>query len=130
MSRVEQPPERSFGLSLGSVFWAIALLMVLRGRVLRAEILAAIGTVLVVLGAFRPGVLKGPNALWWRFARVLAWINARVLLTLFFFVALMPAGIVRKLAGWDPLARRRAGWPGWSPHPARYADPKHYNRMF
>jgi len=130
MSHAESPPERSFGLSLGSILWAIAILMVLRGRVVRAEILAGIGTVLVALGAFKPKLLKAPSALWWRFARVLAWINARVLLTLLFFAALMPAGIVRRLAGWDPLARRRDGWAGWSPHPPRYADPKHYNRMF
>ena len=130
MSHAERPPERSFGLSIGSILWAIGILLALRGRVGRGEIFAAIGTVLVVLGAFKPELLKGPSDLWWRFAGVLAWINARVLLTLFFFVVLMPAGIVRKLAGWDPLARRRDRWPGWSPYPSRYRDPKHYSRMF
>ena len=130
MSHTEPPDERSFGLSIGSILWAIAILIALRGRIVRAEILAAIGTVLVVLGAFKPALLKIPSAVWWRFARTLAWINARVLLTLLFFVALLPAGIVRRLAGWDPLARRRDRWAGWSPHPPRYADPKHYSRMF
>ena len=130
MSHTEPPNERSFGLSIGSILWAIAILIALRGRIVRAEILAAIGTVLVVLGAFKPTLLKIPNAVWWRFARTLAWINARVLLTLLFLFALLPAGIVRRLAGWDPLARRRDRWAGWSPHPPRYADPKHYSRMF
>jgi hypothetical protein len=130
MSHTEPPPERSFGLSLGAVLWAVALLLALRGRTGRAEMAAAVGTVLILFGVFKPGLLNKPNALWWRAARALAWINARVLLTLLFFAVLMPAGIVRRLAGWDPLARRRGRWPGWSPHSPRYADPKHYSRMF
>jgi hypothetical protein len=130
MSHTGRPPERSFGLSLGAMLWAIAILIALRGRIVRAEIVAGAGTMLVALGAFKPDLLRVPSTLWWRLAQVLAWINARILLTLLFFVALMPAGVFRRLAGWDPLGRRRDKWPGWSPHPSRYADPKHYSRMF
>ena len=122
--------DRSFGLSVGSVLCAIAALMAFRGHFVRAEIFGALGAALIVFGALKPSLLRGPSALWWRFAGVLAWINARVLLTLLFFVALVPLGIFRRLAGWDPLGRRRERWLGWAPHSSRYADPKHYSRMF
>ena len=35
-----------------------------------------------------------------------------------------------RLTGKDPLARRRSTWPGWSPYPARYRDPRHFERMY
>jgi Saxitoxin biosynthesis operon protein SxtJ len=122
--------ERSFGLSIGSLMLASALLFAFRGRLVRAEILAVVGIVLVVLGAFKPVLLKAPSDVWWRFAHVLAYVNARVLLTVLFAAALVPVSVVWRLTGRDPLARRRDRWPGWSPHPHRYADPKHYTRMF
>jgi hypothetical protein len=122
--------ERSFGLSIGSILEAFAVLIAFRGRVVRAEILGVVGTVLVVLGALKPALLRRPSNLWWRFGHALAYVNARVLLTLLFAVALVPVGLVWRLTRKDPLGRRRDRWSGWSPHPARYADPKHYGRMF
>ena len=130
MSYAAPPRERSFGLSLGSILCAIAVLSAFRGHVLRAEIVAGVGAVLIVLAALMPALLKRPNDLWWRLARVLSYVNARVLLTVLFFAVLVPVGVVRRLAGWDPLGRRREKWAGWLPHPPRYADPKHYSRMF
>ena len=123
-------PERSFGLSVGGVLCAIAVALVWRGRPLRAEILGAIGGVLVVMGAVRPSLLKWPSAWWWRFSKALGHFNARVLLTVLFFAVLTPLGFIWRLIGKDPLARRRTTWRGWSPYPSRYRDRQHYQRMF
>jgi hypothetical protein len=35
-----------------------------------------------------------------------------------------------RLTGRDPLMRKRAGWPGWTPYPDRYRDRAHFARMF
>lgn len=123
-------PERSFGLSVGIVLCAIAALLLWRGRVTRAEIVGGIGCVLVVLGLVYPPLLTLPSAVWWRFARVLGYINARVLLTVLFAIVLVPLSMVWRLTGKDPLTRRRASWPGWRPYPARYRDTHHYSRMY
>jgi len=123
-------PERSFGLSVGGVLCGIALLLLWRKRVTRAEVIGAIGAVLVVLGWLRPRLLAWPSALWWRFARALAYVNTRVLLTVLFGLVLTPLGIVWKLTGKDPLHRRRTSASGWSSYPARYRDHKHYERMY
>ncbi len=123
-------PERSFGISVGIVLIAIAALLVWRGRIGRAEIVGGVGAVLLVFGLVYPPLLKWPSAAWWRFARLLGYINARVLLTVLFLLVLVPLAMVWRLTGKDPLFRRRAAWPGWSPYPARYRDKKHYARMY
>jgi hypothetical protein len=112
------------------VLCAIALFLAWRGRIGRAEVVGAIGAVLLVFGLVYPRLLAWPSALWWRMARTLGYVNARVLLTILFSVILVPLALVWRLTGKDPLARRRNRWPGWSRYPERYRDLKHYQRMY
>lgn len=121
---------RSFGLSVGGVLIALAVLLAWRGRAGRAEIIGGIGVLLVVLGSLRPTLLTLPSDAWWAFAGVLGWINSRVLLSLAFFLVLTPLSLIWRLIGRDPMGRRRSAYPGWVPHPPRYLDPKHFDRMF
>jgi Saxitoxin biosynthesis operon protein SxtJ len=123
-------PERSFGLSVGIVLCVIAALLWWRGRVTRAEVVGGIGAFLVLAALVHAPLLKHPSAAWWRFSRVLGHFNARVLLTILFGAVLVPLSMLWRLTGKDPLTRRRARWPGWTPYPARYRDRKHYERMF
>jgi Saxitoxin biosynthesis operon protein SxtJ len=108
----------------------MAALLAWYGRTLRAEILASVGVLLIALGVLKPALLARPNAWWWRFARAIGYVNARVLLTVMFAVVLVPLGLWWRLSGRDPLMRRRDAWPGWLPYPARYRDGQHYERMF
>ncbi len=121
--------ERSFGLSVGGVLCVIGALLLWRGRVVRAEIVGGLGAVLVVLGAIAPSLLARPRVWWWRGARVVGDFNARVLLSVMFYAVFLPLGIVWRLTGKDPLARRRhAG--GWTPYPERFRDREHFSRMY
>ena len=104
--------------------------LVWRGRAGRAEVVGGVGAVLLVFGLAYPPLLKYPSAAWWRFSRALGYVNARVLLSVIFFLILTPIGLVWRLTGTDPLARRRRNWQGWAPSPARYKDAKHFDRMF
>jgi hypothetical protein len=130
MSKQPANPEKSFGISVGGVLCLLALILLWRRRVGRAEVLGGIGLVLLVLGLVRPPLLKWPSRYWWAFSRALGHVMARFWLTLLFLVVLTPVNFVWRLIGRDPLARRRDRWPGWSPYPARYRDRKHYDRMF
>ena len=123
-------PERSFGVSVGLVLCAIAAALVWRGRGGRAEVVGTIGLVLLACGLLYPTILKGPSAIWWRFSRALGHFNARVLLTLMFALVFVPLSLLWRLAGKDPLTRKRDRWTGWSTYPARYRDKHHYTRMF
>jgi len=132
MSKVHGPrnPERSFGISVGAVLLLITAALVWRGRIRTAEVMGPIGAVLLALGYLRPSLLRYPSALWWKFAMALGHVNARIILSVAFFLVLTPLSIVWRLIGKDPLERRRGHWPGWSPYPARYQDRDHFTRMY
>ena len=117
-------------MSVGGVLVLIALALAWRGRIGRAEIVGTTGAVLVVFGLAYPRALAVPSAWWWKLAHALGYVNARVLLTVLFAVALTPLGAVWRLIGHDPLARDRRRFGGWTPYPERYRDPNHYKRMF
>lgn len=123
-------PERSFGLSVGTVLLAVAAYLLWRGRVLGAEITGGIGVVLVLGGLVAPRLLKWPSALWWKLTVALGYVNARVILSIAFLVVLTPIGLIWRAIGRDPLARRRASWRGWTAYPSRYADRSHFTRMY
>ena len=122
--------ERSFGISVGSVLILIAVYMLWRGRVTAAEITGGVGAVLLILGLTRPILLKWPSAVWWKFALVLGYINARVILTIAFAFVFVPLGLMWRLIGRDPLANRRASFPGWTVYPARYRSRDHFTKMY
>ena len=130
MAKGPANPERSFGLSVGTVLIAVAAYLLWRGRLFGAAVAGGIGVVLVVGGLVAPRLLKWPSALWWKLALALGYVNARVILSIAFLVVLTPIGLIWRAIGRDPLARRRASWPGWTAYPSRYADRSHFTRMY
>ena len=123
-------PEKSFGISVGAVLLLISAILVWRGRINTAEIVGGIGAVLLILGLIQPRLLKWPSAIWWKFAMVLGYVNSRIIMTVIFIIVLSPLGLLWRLIGKDPLARKRHNWPGWSPYPVRYRKSDHFNRMY
>jgi hypothetical protein len=123
-------PERSFGISVGAVLLAIGAALVWRGRIRAAEVTGSIGAVLLLLGLVKPSLLEWPSKAWWAFALTLGYVNARVILSVAFYLVLTPLALVWRLIGKDPLAFDKRHWPGWTPYPARYKDPDHFTRMY
>lgn len=127
----QAPPftqERSFGRGVGGMLVVLAMYEAWRGRMTLAAIVGACGLLLLALSAAAPALLARPSRAWWALARVLAWINTRLLLTAFFMLVLTPIGFVLRALGRDPLERRRTG-STWSRFAGR-RDPRHYERMF
>ena len=66
----------------------------------------------VVLGVFWlwaltvPGSLFPVYKLWLRFGHVAGWINTRIILAIMFYGMFLPAGLVMRLFGKDPMARK------------------------
>lgn len=123
-------PERSFGVSVGIFLLLVTAALVWRERITAAEILGPIGAVLLVLGLTKPMWLKYPSALWWKFALALGYVNARIILSILFFLVLTPLSLIWRVIGKDPLTRKRGSWAGWTPYPERYRDRTHLTRMY
>jgi hypothetical protein len=122
--------EKSFGKAVGGFLLLLAVALWWRGRITNAEISAGIGAVLLLLGLTAPRLLNYPSMVWWKFAMILGYVNARIILTIAFLVVLTPLALIWRLIGRDPLAIKKAHWPGWSPYPARYRDKDHFTRMY
>lgn len=123
-------PERSFGISVGIVLLLLTAALVWRGRIRTAEIMGPIGAFLLFFGYVRPSVLKYPSAAWWKLAMFLGYVNARIILSIAFFLVLTPLSLIWRAIGKDPLARDRRHWPGWTPYPERYSERDHFTRMY
>ena len=65
------------------------------------------GLLLIGCALIMPRALHYPFLAWDRIGKALGWINSRIVLNLIFFVIFMPAGMVARRLGWDPLERRR-----------------------
>jgi hypothetical protein len=123
-------PERSFGLSVGSVLMLVAAYLFWRGRIVGAEVTGGIGAMLLLGGLLAPRLLKWPSKLWWKAAMVLGYVNARIILSIAFLLVLTPIGLLWRVIRRDPMGRGRAAWPGWTPYPPRYSDRSHFTRMY
>jgi hypothetical protein len=123
------PGERSFGLSVGTASVAFGAVLMWRGHDRTGALVALTGAVLVCGGLLAPAALRLPNRVWWRFAGLLGWINSRILLTLFFFVVLTPAGCLMRLFGRSPLRSARPD-TNWSGYDERRRDSRHYEHLY
>jgi hypothetical protein len=122
--------ERSFGIAVGGFLVLLSAALWWRGRMTAAAIAAGVGVVLIGLGLTAPRLLKYPSAVWWKFAMILGYVNARIILTIAFLFVLTPLALIWRVIGRDPLAIQKQHWPGWSPYPARYRSKDHFTRMF
>jgi hypothetical protein len=77
-------------------------------------------------------VLRPIYVLWMRFAVVLAWVNTRLILSVFFYGILTPVGFVLRLQGKDPLTRRlnHTASTYWVKREPKPFDAKRYERLF
>ncbi len=102
---------RRFGLTVGGVFLLLATISWWRGHVWPPSVLAVLGTGLVVPGLLMPRVLAPVERRWMQFAEVLGRFNARIILTVFWYLVMTPIGLVRRTIQ-DPLSRKmRDGSP-------------------
>jgi hypothetical protein len=91
------------------------------------------GSGLFLLGGLvgRP-LLRPVYVLWMKFAFILGWVNTRLILGIFFYGILTPIGLIMRLFGWDPLARKinRDAPTYWEKRPEKAYDPKSTERLF
>jgi len=123
---------RKFGLLVGGVAAGFGLLMWARGKPHFVYFLSP-GSLLLVLGAVAPKILKPVYLVWMSLAMVMGFVVSHALLTVFFFLVITPIGLAARLAGRDflrlKLDRKAATY--WLPVERKTPKtPAEYERQF
>jgi len=128
---VTNAQARKSALLVGAVLLLIAAWNVYRGRPTIVYIFGGLGALLVLFGLFVPPAARAFHTAWMRFAEALGYINSRVLLTLMYYVAVTPYGLVSRLAGRDPLRRRGPGGESyWVERKRTRQERERFERLF
>ena len=62
--------------------------------------------ILWVWGLTSPNSLFLVYRIWMKFGHVAGWINTRIILAIMFYLVFFPAGIILRILGKDPMARK------------------------
>ncbi|HEY0929724.1 MAG TPA: SxtJ family membrane protein [Gemmatimonas sp.] len=99
------PTPRRFGFTLGGALLVIAAVLTWRQRTGGAFTAGALGVALVSAGAFAPRALAPVSRAWMALGHALGLIVTPVVFTLFWWLAFVPMGILRRTLSRSPMAR-------------------------
>ena len=97
--------ERNFGLVFSTVFWIVAFIpMVNEGNPRVWAIVVA--SIFLVLSLALPKMLAPLNKLWFHFGLFLGSIINPVVMSLLYFIAIIPTGLLMRALGKDLLCQK------------------------
>jgi hypothetical protein len=131
MHPASRPALRRFGLTVGGVFLLLGCVSWWRAHEVAPRVLWGLGAPLVSLGLVAPGLLGPVERAWMAMAEVLGRVNARIILTVLFFVVMTPFGVLRRWRT-DPLDRRMhdGRTSNWIRRERKPVDPARYRQQF
>ena len=129
---VTREQARKSALLVAAVLLAVAAWNLYRGRTAVVVALATPGGLLVAAGLFVPAAARAFHKWWMRLAAALGYVNSRVLLGATYYGLMMPYGVVSRLAGRDPLQRRRGPVEGsyWTKRERTRQAKEQFERLF
>jgi len=96
---------RKFGITMGVFFLLIAALILFRTKRIPLPI-TVISAGFFVFGIIVPNLLKPVYIFWMKLARVMGWVNTRIILIIIFYLIFTPIGILMKLFGANLLDKK------------------------
>ena len=105
---IKTASNRSFGLTVGGILAAIGLIRWFWIAHLSWLMLGflVVGGALVATALIRPGLLALPNRLWTKLGLLMFHVVNPLVMLLLFTVTIVPAGLIMRLVGHDPMRRR------------------------
>ena len=99
---------RKFGITTGIII--VILFAVLFPWVFNAEFMPiwpwVVASALWVPALLVPNSLQPVYALWMRLGHAIGWVNTRIILGLVFYIMILPMGLIMRMFGNDPMARK------------------------
>ncbi len=105
---VKGPSNKNFGYTVGGIFGAIGLIKTLIvGHIsILAMIFFGLCAVLAGGAALKPDLLTPLNKAWMKLAVILFHIVNPVIMFLMYVICFVPAGLIMKIVGYDPMRRK------------------------
>ena len=102
----EQSSEKSFGVVFSIVFLIVSLFPpLINSEGLRIWALV-VSIIFFLLAFLAPKILVLPNKLWFKFGLLIGSIVAPIVITLVYFVTVVPTGLIMRLLGKDLLKQK------------------------
>jgi hypothetical protein len=102
MAGIRASSNRNFGLVFAAVFLLIALRPLWSGGAIRIWVLA-VAVSFLALALIRPVVLQPVNRIWFRIGLLLGRIVNPIVMSVLFFVVMIPTGLLLRMMGKDLL---------------------------
>jgi hypothetical protein len=115
---------------VGAAFAVLAGLLWWRGRVQPAQVLVALGAVLILAGALIPNLLPPVHRVWMAGALALSKITTPILMGVVYFGVITPIGLIRRAFGHNLMRMRRTGSGTWITRDSRAATAEEMERQF
>ncbi len=101
--KAEKKDLRKFGFTVGTVIVLIPALLWLLSKSVYINtgiiIFFLLGLFLIISAVVIPAILKYPHKYWMALALVLGFIMSRIIVTLLFYLAVTPIGLLARLTG-------------------------------
>ena len=117
-ARLTPAEGRRFGLTVGSAFLVVSLLMWWRGHTIPIVVTAVLGTLLLLAALLVPAQLGPVQRGWMRFGLAISKVTTPIFMGGIFFLVLTPVGLIRRLFGGKPLVPTRSNDTYWHERPA------------
>jgi len=99
---------RKFGITTGAI--VVVLFAIFFPWVFDATAMPMwpwiVAGLLWVPAVFLPSVLQPVYATWMKIGHAIGWVNTRIILGVLFYVLVLPMGLIMRLLGNDPMARK------------------------
>jgi len=109
---------RRFAFTLAIAFAVLAGIAYWRDRETPSTVLGAIAIVFLFAGLLLPGKLEIVERAWMTLAHAISRVTTPIFMGIVYFVVLTPVGVVRRIAGANPLVHRADNGSYWIRRPA------------
>ena len=132
MKNLKNKDLRQFGIVLGLILGVFGGIYFLKGHQTAYLRFLSVAVIILVAGIFVPRVLRPVYAVFIKIARVIGWVNTRILLFLIYFLILTPIGFIRRLFGNDPMDRKidKSAQSYWIKREPAAATPESMEKQF
>lgn len=109
MDEISLPTNRSFGYLFFLVFLIAGGYFLIDGNLIASASFSFLAFFMLAVSLFRPSVLDPFNRYWMKFGFLLGRIVSPLVITVIYFVMIVPIGLLGRVAGRDELRLRAKG---------------------